>query len=183
MDLFYLILIPFVFLPIFAVIGFTPVYQPSHSTYPYAQLSDTTTQVCHDDNPDDILINTNDSIYGITHSEITDTNLITIDQSGVYQIIAAPQIGKTTQQANGNHDFWMVINGTDVENTGIFGSLGPLTGIEDTFVNVLNWVGYLNKDSTVSFKQLCSDVNMGIIYTNNTTPDTPSIIISIVRVS
>lgn len=180
----------YMIIPIFALagglaygnVGFTPVYQPSHSTYPYAQLSDTTTQSCPTATPADVTIDTNDSIYKLTHP--TSSHLITIQESGVYQIIAVPQVGEETAQANGEWKFWLLINGTNVANTSIEEHVTPQVTIGESSTATLNWIGHLNANSTVSFQQLCTSANIALLTTAAATPPvTPSIIITIARMS
>ena len=162
-------------------IGFQPVYQPPNPLLPYAQLSDSTTQVCPTITPANVTINTNDSIYKLSHT--SSSHLVTIDESGAYQIIAVPQVGEYTPQANGEWNFWLLINGTKVANTNIKEHIEPQVLTGATFTSTLNWMGYLNENATISFQQLCTSTNIGLLATaEGTPPATPSIIISIMRI-
>lgn len=147
---------------------------------PYMQISDLTTQNC----PllptvGNITINTNDEIRGFIHSTTTRTNEIIIPEDGVYMIMAVPQIGEATTQADGVHNFWMTINNTQVPNTNIRTTILLQVGQTETFTTTLNWVGFLQEHDIISFQQSCTDSDIGIIFTNGSTrPNTPSIIIS-----
>lgn len=57
---------------------------------PYAQISDLTNQACAAAGAaSNVTMNTNDSIYGITHSTTTRTHEIVIQETGTYVITAA----------------------------------------------------------------------------------------------
>ena len=58
------------------------------------------------------------------------------------------------------------------------------SGTADTMTGTLNWIGYLNTNDIISFQQSCDNANLGIVFTpEGTPPATPSIIISIARIS
>ena len=151
--------------------------------YPYAQISDSTTQAC----PviaANVTLNTNDSIYKITHSTTTDTNEITMQENGVYQIIAVPQVGEAIAQGVGIHNFWMMKNNVPVPNSNIKTTIFLQVGGTETFTASLNWIGRLSSGDVISFQQSCTDADIGIIATPaGTPPATPSVIISIARIS
>ena len=154
--------------------------------YPYAQLSDSTTQACAAAGAaSNILLNTNDSVYHITHSTSSNTHLITIQESGIYQIITAPQVGEATVQASGVHNFWMLKNSVAVANSNIKTSVMQQVSGSETMVGVLNWVGRLESGDSISFAQSCTDADIGLIFTASTAvePATPSVIVSIARIN
>ena len=62
-------------------------------------------------------------------------------------------------------------------------SLFTATG-DETSTATLNWIGRLSSGDMISFQQSCTDADIGIIATPaGTPPATPSIIISIARIS
>jgi len=61
----------------------------------YAQISSTEDQRPSATTPTQITLNQNDSISGIEHSAES-PGTIRIQDSGIYVIIAAPQVGRTT---------------------------------------------------------------------------------------
>ena len=144
-----------------------------------------TTQACATNGAaSNILLNTNDSIYKITHSTTSNTHQITIQEAGVYQIIAVPQVGEATIQADGVQNLWMVKNSVQVPNTNIKTTVSLQESGSETMTATFNWVGILATNDIISFQQSCTDADIGIIFTAaGTPPATPSIIISIVRIS
>lgn len=152
--------------------------------YPYAQISDSTTQSCISGSAKNVTLNTNDSIYRITHSTTARTNEIGIQETGVYQVIAVPQVGEATVQADGIHDFWMMKNNMQIPNSNIKTTVMLQVAISDTMTGTLNWVGRLDKNDIISFQQGCTDSDIGMVFTGSgIMPATPSIIISIAKIS
>lgn len=153
--------------------------------YPYAQISDGTTQNCISGSAKNVTLNTNDVLYKITHSTSSRTNEIQIQESGVYQIIAVPQVGEAGPgQAIGVHDAWMMKNNAQVANSNVKTTILLQISGTETFLETLNWVGILNQNDIISFQQGCTDSDIGIIFTAaGVPPATPSIIISIARIS
>ena len=84
------------------------------SLQPYLQLSDSTDQQPGVTTPIQATFDTEDSIFGFTHSG----GDITILKSGTYLVIASAQAGKTSGTAVITFDMWLRVNATDVPNTG-----------------------------------------------------------------
>ena len=152
--------------------------------YPYAQISDLTTQNAGL-TATNVTLSTNDNIYHITHSTTTKTNEIKIQDSGIYQIIAVPQVGEAGPgQASGTHDFWMMKNNLKVVNSNVKTTVMTQQATGQTMTATVNWVGYLKTNDIISFQHSSDDTDIGLIFTSaGTPPTTPSIIISIVKVS
>lgn len=152
---------------------------------PYAQISDLTTQACAAAGAaSNVTLNTNDSIHKITHSTTTRTQEIRIQQTGTYQIVAAPQVGEVTSQADGLHNFWMTKNGAQVANTNIKSHIVVQVGGDETVMETFNWVGRLQANDVVYFQQSCTDADIGIIFTDAAVPpNTPSVIVSIAKLN
>lgn len=148
--------------------------------FPYAQISDLTTQSCPElPTVANVTLNTNDELRDFMHSTTTRSNEIIIPEDGIYLFIAVPQVGEATTQASGTHNFWMTKNNTKLPNTNIKTTVMLQVGGTETMTGVLNWIGSLQEHDIISFQQSCTDPDIGIIFTaSGTPPATPSIIIS-----
>jgi len=153
--------------------------------YSYAQISDLTTQsTALAGAALNITLNTNDEIYGVTHSTSSKTHEIIIQQTGIYQIIAVPQIGEAAVQADGVYNIWLARNGVQIPNTNVKTHVVVTVIGDETSTETLNWVGRLNQNDVIYFQHSSTDSDIGIIFTAaGIPPATPSIIISIVRIS
>jgi len=63
-------------------------------------------------------LNQNDSISGIEHSA-EKPGTIRIQNSGIYVLIAAPQVGRKSGTQDRFIDFWLRKNGTDIANSNV----------------------------------------------------------------
>ena len=81
-----------------------------------------------------VSLNVNDAITGIEHFTSKDNSIIKIKQSGLYFIIAAPQIGRKKGNTSRYVDVWIRKNGEDVPNSNIRASLFHGTS-KDVIVN------------------------------------------------
>jgi len=70
-----------------------------------------------------VSLNVNDAITGIEHFTTKDNSIIRIKQSGLYFIIAAPQIGRKKGLISRYVDVWIRKNGEDVPNSNIRANL------------------------------------------------------------
>ena len=84
--------------------------------------------------PTPISFNVNDAIVGIEHFTTKDNSIIRIKQSGLYFIIAAPQIGRKKGTTSRYLDVWMRKNGEDIPNSNIRANLYHGTS-KDVIVN------------------------------------------------
>ncbi len=84
----------------------------------YAQLSSTEDQRPSTTTPTKITLNQNDSISGIEHSA-EHPGTIRIQDSGIYVLIAAPQVGRQSGTQDRFVDFWLRKNGTDIANSNV----------------------------------------------------------------
>ncbi len=84
----------------------------------YAQISSTEDQRPSTTTPTQITLNQNDSISGIEHSA-EHPGTIRIQDSGIYVLIAAPQVGRTSGTQDRYVDFWLRKNGTDIANSNV----------------------------------------------------------------
>ena len=63
-------------------------------------------------------MNQNDGLSGIEHS-VENAADIRITESGVYVVIAAPQIGRTSGETSRHVDFWLRKNGKDIAHSNV----------------------------------------------------------------
>ena len=84
----------------------------------FAQMSSTETQTPSDSSPMRVRLNQNDEVHGIEHV-IEHPEDIQIKSSGVYMIIAAPQIGRTLGSKGRYVDVWLNRNGKNIPNSNV----------------------------------------------------------------
>ncbi len=82
----------------------------------YAQIISTKDQRPDTIEPTKIEMDQNDQISGIFHSIDCPAD-IQIEESGVYVVIAAPQVGRTSCNGPSHVDFWLRKNNQDVANS------------------------------------------------------------------
>lgn len=81
-----------------------------------------------------VSLNVNDAITGIEHFTTKDNSIIRIKRSGLYFVIAAPQIGRKKGNVSRYVDVWMRKNGEDIPNSNIRANLYHGTS-KDVIVN------------------------------------------------
>lgn len=84
----------------------------------FAQLSSTDDQRPATTTPEPVRMNKNDSIYGIEHTHDNPAD-IRVHDSGLYVIVAAPQVARVSGSEPRYIDFWWKKNGRDIENSAI----------------------------------------------------------------
>ncbi len=99
----------------------------------YAQISSTEDQRPTVTTPVQVELNQNDSISGIQHSA-ENPGTIKITDSGIYVLIAAPQVGRTSGTKARFVDFWLRKNGTDIQNSNVRVVIGENSN-KDVIVN------------------------------------------------
>jgi len=99
----------------------------------YAQISSTEDQRPTVTTPVQIELNQNDSISGIEHTA-ENPGTIRISDSGIYVLIAAPQVGRTSGTKARFVDFWLRKNGTDIQNSNVRVVIGENSS-KDVIVN------------------------------------------------
>ncbi len=99
----------------------------------YAQISSTEDQRPTVTTPVQVTLNQNDSISGVEHSA-EQPGTIRIQDSGIYVLIASPQVGRTSGKENRFVDFWLRKNGTDIANSNVRVVVGD-KGSKDVIVN------------------------------------------------
>ncbi len=99
----------------------------------YAQISSTEDQRPVVTTPTVVTLNQNDSISGIEHTA-ENPGTIRITDSGIYVLIAAPQVGRTSGSKARFVDFWLRKNGTDIQNSNVRVVIGEDSN-KDVIVN------------------------------------------------
>ncbi len=84
----------------------------------YAQMISTLDQSPDTTDPVPVFMDTNDEISGIEHS-VEHPADIRIAESGVYVIIAAPQVGRASGNGPSHVDFWLRKNNEDMVNSNV----------------------------------------------------------------
>ena len=85
----------------------------------FAQISSSEDQRPDTAKPVAITMNQNDAISGIEHDAASNPEDIVVNKSGIYVLIAAPQIGRLSGVEPRYVDFWLRRNGTDIPNSNI----------------------------------------------------------------
>ena len=85
----------------------------------FAQISSTEDQRPKTTKPTVVTLNQNDAISGIEHTSDENPGDIRIIESGVYVVIAAPQIGRTKGTEPRYVDIWLRKNGTDIPHSNV----------------------------------------------------------------
>jgi len=147
----------------------------------YAQISSTEDQRPTVTTPITVELNQNDSISGIEHS-IENPGTIRILDSGIYVLIAAPQVGRTSGTKARFVDFWLRKNGSDIANSNVRVVIGENSS-KDVIVN--QTMMPFNKDDLINVMMSVEvpDEGLGIEAIHPTgEPLIPSIIFSMHKI-
>ena len=131
--------------------------------------------------PVEIQLDAQEDIGGGVHTIDFDKGDVIIKQSGMYLIIAAPQIGKTRGEKSRWLDFWLRINNVDVPNSNI---RRVITDSQEKDVIMLNAVLPLNRGDTLNILMAAEAEGEGIgieAIAPDGEPTIPSIILTIVQ--
>lgn len=148
---------------------------------PYAQISDSTNQTCSFQVIKNVTLNTNDSVFGITHSTSSLTNEIKIDSPGLYQFIAGGQVGRTSATGVDTHNLWMTKNNVKLADTNVRTYMAAV--LNQTSAVFINWAGVLEQNDIISYQQNCYQTAVTGLRANSAAipPATPSIIVTVVK--
>jgi len=113
----------------------------------------------------------NDGISGITHS-IDHPADIGIVESGVYVLIAAPQVGRTSCNGPSHIDFWLRKNNQDMPNSNVRCSIAS-DGDKDVIVN--QTMSAFNAGDVLNVMMAVSKVGEGLGIEAIKTADRPLI--------
>ena len=147
----------------------------------FAQISSTKDQRPATTTPVAVTMNHNDEIHGIEHN-LDEPADIKIMNSGVYIVVAAPQIGRTSGSEPRYVDFWYRKNDKDIPNSAVRNVLKDSTE-KDVLVNqsmmTLSAGEVLNIMMCV--ESTADGLGIETLYPNGR-PVIPSIIVSLLKI-
>jgi len=147
----------------------------------FGQLASTKSQRLETLKPQEIELDIQEDVAGGVHTIDFEKGDIMVKQSGMYLIIAAPQVGKTKGTRNRWIDFWVRVNNVDVAYSNI---RRVLTDSQEKDVIPLNMVTPLNRGDTLNIMMSAETENEGIgieAIEPDGEPAIPSIIVTIVQ--
>ncbi|KKR77577.1 MAG: hypothetical protein UU20_C0004G0014 [Parcubacteria group bacterium GW2011_GWE2_40_8] len=151
----------------------------------FAQLSDLSDQQPVTTDPVPVKFNTNDFISGVKHNEENNPEDIEIVSDGIYFIVAAGQVGRTSGSLLRFIDLWLSVNDRDVPNSNVRASVPSSLVVGDTYVLVCQAVMPFKAGDIIKVMKSVSAINngMGLLTTKPLNePVIPSIIFSMYRV-
>ena len=148
---------------------------------PYAQISDTTNQTCAFQVIKNVTLNTNNDVFGITHSTSSNQQDIVIDSPGLYHFLAGAQVGRTSATGVDTHNLWMIKNNVKIANTNERTYMTAV--LNDTSVVFMNWSGVLAQNDVIGYQQNCYQTAVVGLRANaiGIPPATPSISVTVVK--
>lgn len=147
----------------------------------FGQLASTKTQRIDNLKPFEIELDTQEDVAGGVHTIDFDKSDIIIKQSGMYLIIAAPQIGKARGTRSRWMDFWVRVNNVDVPHSNI---RRVITDSQEKDVIGLNVVMPLNRGDAVNIMMSGETEGEGLgieAIEPDGEPAIPSIIVTILQ--
>ena len=147
----------------------------------FGQFSSNTTQRVDTLKPTEIVLDSQEDVAGGVHTIDFDKGDIIIKQSGMYLIIAGPQVGKNKGARNRWIDFWLRVNNVDAANSNV---RRVLTDSQEKDVVPLNAVLPLNRGDTLNIMMAAETDTEGIgieAIEPDGEPTIPSIIVTIVQ--
>jgi len=150
-------------------------------TKAFGQFSSGKTQLVDTLKPVEIQLHSQEDVAGGNHTIGFDKGDIIVKQSGMYLIIAGPQVGKNKGVRNRWIDFWLRVNNVDVPKSNI---RRVLTDYQEKDVIPLNAVIPLNRDDILNIMMTAENDTEGIgieAIEPDGEPAIPSIILTIVQ--
>ncbi len=147
----------------------------------FGQFSSNKSQRADTLKPVEIEMDTQEHTAGGVHTIDLDKGDIIIKQSGMYFIIAAPQIGKVRGTTPRWIDFWVRVNNVDVPNSNI---RCVVSDPQEKMVATLNLVMPLNRADTVNIMMDAETDSEGLgieAIAPDGEPTIPSIIVTVVQ--
>jgi len=147
----------------------------------FGQFSSGKTQRVDTLKPMEIQLDAQEDVAGGVHTIDFDKGDIIVKQSGMYLIIAGPQVGKNKGTRNRWIDFWLRVNNVDVPNSNI---RRVLTDSQEKDVIPLNAVIPLNRGDNMNIMMAAETDSEGIgieAIEPDGEPTIPSIIVTIVQ--
>ena len=147
----------------------------------FGQFSSSKTQVCNTLKPVEIEFDAQDDVLEATQSVDFDKGDVIIKKSGIYLVIAGPQIAKLRGARNRWIDFWLRVNNVDLPNSNV---RRVLTDSQEKDVIPMNAVCPLNRGDTLNIMMAAETEGEGIgieALQPDGEPTIPSIILTLVQ--
>ena len=147
----------------------------------FGQLASIHTQRVTSLRPVEVIFDIQEDVAGGIHSVDFEKGDIMVKQSGMYLIIAAPQVGKSKGTRSRWIDFWVRVNNVDVPYSNVRRVMGDS---QEKDVIPLNMVTPLNRGDTLNIMMSAETENEGIgieMIEPDGEPSVPSIILTIVQ--
>ena len=147
----------------------------------FGQFSSNKTQRIPTLNPMEFLLDAQADAGGGVHTIDFNKGDIIIRQSGMYLIIAGPQLGKVRGATPRWIDLWLRVNNIDVPNSNI---RAVLIDPQEKTVGIMNSVLPLNRGDTVNIVMAAETIEEGMgleAIAPDGEPTIPSIIVTVVQ--
>lgn len=147
----------------------------------FGQFSSNKTQRITTLKPMEVLLDAQADAGGGVHTIDFNKGDIIIRQSGMYLIIAGPQLGKVRGAAPRWIDLWLRVNNIDVPNSNI---RAVLIDPQEKIVGIMNSVLPLNRGDTVNIVMAAETIEEGMgleAIAPDGEPTIPSIIVTVVQ--
>lgn len=147
----------------------------------FGQFSSSKTQVCNTLKPVEIEFDAQEDVLEATQSVDFDKGDVIIKKSGIYLVIAGPQIAKLRGARNRWIDFWLRVNNVDLPNSNV---RRVLTDSQEKDVIPMNAVCPLNRGDTLNIMMAAETEGEGIgieALQPDGEPTIPSIILTLVQ--
>lgn len=147
----------------------------------FGQFSSNRTQRPNTLKPVEVVLDAQEDVAGGVHSIDFDKGDIVIKQSGMYLLIAGPQIGKVRGTTPRWIDFWVRINNIDIPNSNI---RAVIMDPQEKTVVPLNAVLPLNRGDTLNIMMATEIMDEGLgveAIEPDGEPTIPSIIVTLVQ--
>jgi hypothetical protein len=147
----------------------------------FGQFSSNKTQRPNTLKPVEVVLDAQEDVAGGVHTIDFDKGDIVIKQSGMYLLIAGPQIGKVRGSTPRWIDFWVRVNNIDVPNSNI---RAVIMDPQEKTVVPLNAVLPLNRGDTLNIMMATEIIDEGIgveAIEPDGEPTIPSIIVTLVQ--
>ncbi|HSB50328.1 MAG TPA: hypothetical protein VLC72_03225 [Nitrosopumilaceae archaeon] len=147
----------------------------------FGQFSSLKTQRVESLRPQEVVLDSREELAGAAQTIDFEEGDIIIRESGMYLIIAAPQVGRYRGSRNRWIDFWLRVNNVDVPNSNV---RRVITDSQEKDVVPLNAVTALNRGDTLNIMMAAEsdEEGIGIEYIEpDGEPVIPSIIVTIVQ--
>ena len=119
----------------------------SQNNKAFGQLSSAQNQRPHTLKPVKIILDTQEDTFGNDHTVTFNGGDVSVKQSGMYLIIAGPQIGKQSDDKPRWIDFWLRVNDVDVPNSNV---RAIVKGAYEKDVVITQTVTYLKVGDTLN---------------------------------